>query len=69
MMIILLKTSNIKVPELAANNRLSFIERFLKVQLKAKLIALWSEINCSFTTSSLTFKPSATLLDITRSKI
>ena len=35
-MIILLKKSlKIKVPEPAANNRLSFIERFLRIQLKA----------------------------------
>ena len=35
-MIILLKKSlKINVPEPAANNRLSFIEQFLKIQLKA----------------------------------
>ena len=66
-MIILLKDSKSKFLSRRLRTDFRSLSGIWKFSWKQR--ALWSEINCCITTSSLTFKASASFLDMTRSKI
>ena len=68
-MIVLLKASKSKFLSRRLTTDFRSLSGFWRFCWKQLALILWSEINCSITTSSLTFKASASFLEVTRSKI